>query len=64
LYRYRYSIDEDKFYWTKDFEDFLSNGNLVTNLRTPCHTAIRIVKKQDELNAILDDFELKYYNTQ
>jgi hypothetical protein len=55
-----YSIDEDKFYWTKDFEDFLSNGNLkVTNLRTPCHTAIRIVKKQDELNAILDDFELK-----
>jgi hypothetical protein len=55
-----YSIDEDKFYWTKDFEDFISNGNLkVTNLKTPCHTAIRIVKKQDELNASLDDFELK-----
>ena len=53
-----YSIEEDKFYWTKDFETFLSSGELkVTNLRTPCHTAIRIIKKQDELNCKLDDFE-------
>lgn len=53
-----YSIEEDKFYWTKDFETFLSSGELkVTNLKTPCHTAIRIVKKQDELKCKLDDFE-------
>lgn len=53
-----YSIEEDKFYWTKDFETFLSSGELkVTNLRTPCHTAIRIIKKQDELKCKLDDFE-------
>lgn len=53
-----YSIEEDKFYWTKDFEKFLSSGELkVTNLRTPCHTAIRIIKKQDELNCKLNDFE-------
>jgi hypothetical protein len=53
-----YSIDEDKFYWLDSFEDFLKTGELkVTSLATPCHTAIRIGKKQDDLNAKLDKFE-------
>lgn len=55
-----YSIEEDKVYWTQEFEEFLNTGQLkVCNLMTPAHTAIRIVKKADELNCKLDDFELK-----
>ncbi len=55
-----YSIDLDKVFYTKEFEEFLKTGELkVTTLRTPSHTAIRIVKKSIELNAILNDFELK-----
>lgn len=58
--RVGYSIDEDKIYWSKDFEDFLKTGELkISNLRTPAHTAIRIVKKSNELNAKMNDFELK-----
>ena len=57
--RVGYSIDEDKVYWDKDFEDFLNIGKLkVSNLMTPSHTAIRIVKKSKELNIELDTFEL------
>ncbi len=53
-----YSIEEDKFYWLKSFEDFLSTGDLkICSLTTPCHTAVRICKKQDELNAKLAEFE-------
>jgi len=53
-----YSIDNDEFYWTPDFEKFLETGNLqICNIKTPSHTAIRIVKKQSELNAYLSDFE-------
>lgn len=53
-----YSIDEDKFYWTKDFEDFINTGNLkVINLTTPSHTACRLAKKSKELNVRLDQFE-------
>lgn len=53
-----YNIEEDKFYWLKSFEKFLETGELkVSNLTTPCHTAIRICKKQDELNVKLDEFE-------
>lgn len=55
-----YSIDEDKLYWTKEFEDFLKTGELkICNLLTPSHSAIRIVKKSKELNVKLDEFELK-----
>jgi hypothetical protein len=55
-----YSIDNDRFFWTKEFEEFLQTGDLkVTNLRTPAHTAIRIAKKKRELNANLDFFEFK-----
>jgi hypothetical protein len=54
-----YSIEEDKCYWTKDFEKFLQSGKLkVCNLMTPSHTSIRIVKKADELNCELDHFEI------
>lgn len=54
-----YSIEEDKVYWTSEFEDFLNNGDLkVCNLMTPSHTAIRIVKKRKELDCKLDEFEL------
>lgn len=53
-----YSIDEDKLYWLDSFQDFLETGELkVTNLTTPCHTIVRICKKQSELNAKLDEFE-------
>ena len=55
-----YSIEQDKFYWTKEFEDFLKTGDLkMCNLLTPSHSAIRIVKKSKELNANLDPFELR-----
>jgi hypothetical protein len=55
-----YSIEEDKVYWTKEFEEFLQTGELkVCNLMTPSHTAIRITKKKDELDAKLDEFEFK-----
>ena len=43
-----YSIEEDKCYWTPEFEEFLNTGELkVCNLMTPSHTAIRIVKKRN-----------------
>lgn len=55
-----YSIDEDKLYWTSEFEDFLKSGELkVCNLMTPSHTAIRITKKKHELECKLDQFEYK-----
>lgn len=54
-----YSIEEDKCYWTPEFEEFLKTGELkVCNLMTPSHTTIRIVKKSKELDCILDKFEL------
>jgi hypothetical protein len=54
-----YSIEEDKCYWTEDFEKFLQSGELkVCNLMTPSHTSIRIIKKADELNCKLDHFEI------
>ena len=58
--RVGYSIEEDKFYFTKDFEDFLKTGELkICNIQTPSHTAIRIAKKSKELNAKLDELEFK-----
>ena len=57
--RVGYSIEKDKFYWTKDFEEFIRSGELkVSNLQTPSHTAIRIVKKRKELGAKMDKSEL------
>jgi hypothetical protein len=58
--RVGYSIEEDKFYITKDFEDFLNTGELkICNIQTPSHTAIRIAKKSKELNVKLDELEFK-----
>jgi hypothetical protein len=55
-----YSIEQDKIFWTKEFEDFLQTGELkVCNLMTPSHTALRIAKKMNELGAKLDEFEYK-----
>jgi len=54
-----YSIEEDKCYWTPEFEEFLKTGELkICNLMTPSHSAIRIVKKSKELDCKLDKFEL------
>ena len=54
-----YSIEEDKCYWTPEFEEFLNTGELkVCNTMTPAHTAIRIIKKQKELDCKLDHFEI------
>ena len=58
--RVGYSIELDKFYWTKEFEDFLNTHRLlVSNLTTPAHTSIRILKKSKELNIPVDEFEFK-----
>jgi hypothetical protein len=58
--RIGYDIDKDKLFWTSEFEEFLKTGELkITNLMTPSHTAVRIVKKSSELNAKLDEFEFK-----
>jgi hypothetical protein len=55
-----YHIDTDSFYWTKEFEEFLNTGELkLTNLGSPHHSAIRITKKRDDLNAKLDETEIK-----
>jgi len=54
-----YSIDNDEYYWTEEFEKFLETGILrITNIKTPSHTVLRIIKKADELNATLTEFEL------
>lgn len=54
-----YDIKTDKFYWTKAFEEFLKNGELrLINLSSPAHSAIRLVKKKKDLNAILPEIEL------
>jgi len=55
-----YDIESNRFYWTKEFEDFLKTGKLkFTNLGSPQHSSIRIFKKRDDLNAILDPDEIK-----
>jgi len=54
-----YKIEEDKFYWTEGFTKFITDGKLeVVNLNTPCHSAIRLAKKSDELGVELPKDEL------
>jgi hypothetical protein len=54
-----YDIDNDKFIWTKDFETFLRTDELrLTNLTSPAHSAIRLAKKKNDLDAKLPDIEL------
>lgn len=39
-------LDSRQAYWTKAFEHFIQTGMLeITDLKTPCHTAIRFVDK-------------------
>lgn len=55
-----YSIEQNKFYWTKDFEDFINTGKIkVSCANTPAHTAIRLVKKCHELGVEFDPFEIE-----
>ena len=54
-----YDIEKDEFVWTKDFEKFLETGELrLTNLTSPAHSALRLVKKKNDLDAILPEIEL------
>jgi hypothetical protein len=54
-----YDIDKDEFVWTKEFEIFLETGDLqLTNLTSPAHSAIRLVKKQSDLDCNLSELEL------
>jgi hypothetical protein len=54
-----YDIEKDKFTWTKEFEYFLETGKLqLTNLTSPAHSAIRLVKKQSDLDCELPELEL------
>ena len=55
--RVGYSIEEDKFYWDSEFEEFIETGNLkLSNILTPAHSAIRLVKKKVELNCNISLF--------
>lgn len=55
-----YIIEEDRFIWTKDYENFIKNNKIeLANVYTPHHTAIRIVKKSNEMNIKLDPLELE-----
>jgi hypothetical protein len=54
-----YDLSKDKFYWTKEFEEFLTTGEIkLINLSSPAHSAMRLVKKQIDLNAKLPELEL------
>lgn len=55
-----YLIEEDRILFTKEFEEFLINKTIkIVNATTPCHTAIRLVKKCDELGLKIDERELE-----
>jgi hypothetical protein len=65
-----YDLSENKFYWSKEFIEFLKTGEIkIIDLRTPAHTAIRLAKKKVELGAKVSEDEfgiakyvLKYKN--
>lgn len=53
-----YSIEEDKFYYTDAFIEFIETGELkVVDLGSPSHTIIRLFKKEEELKAKLNRLE-------
>lgn len=55
-----YLIEENKFIWTKEFEEFITQRKIkVINATTPRHTVVRIVKKSDEMQVELDNIELE-----
>ncbi len=50
-----WDLEREEAYWTKDFEDFFNTKELKVSLpNTPSHTALRLLKKRDELDARLD----------
>lgn len=54
-----YSIEEGRFYYNQNFLDFLETKKLkVTNLNSPHHTSIRIIKKKNELELEVDEMEM------
>ena len=55
-----YELETGKYLWTQDFEDFVNTGRIkVSNIGTPSHTAIRLVKKSKDLGVKMDEFEMK-----
>lgn len=50
-----YDLENKKAFWTKDFSEYCKTKELKVSLpNTPSHTALRILKKRDELGAILN----------
>lgn len=55
-----YSIENDEVFFTDDFVEFLETGKLkISNISTPSHTALRLMKKRDELGSDFDELEMK-----
>lgn len=55
-----YLIEEDRFIWTDEYEKFIEHHKIqIVNAITPHHTAIRIVKKSDEMQIPLEPKELE-----
>ena len=55
-----YDLETKQCYWTDDFQYYCNTKKLQVVLpSSPSHTAIRILKKRDELNAILEEKEIQ-----
>jgi hypothetical protein len=55
-----YLIEEDKFFYTNGFIKFLQTGKLeLVNLHTPAHSAIRLIKKAEELGVEIPKSEIE-----
>jgi hypothetical protein len=53
-----YIIEEDRFLIEDSFIKFIETKSIkIDNINTPGHTAIRLAKKKEELNAFVDKFE-------
>jgi hypothetical protein len=59
-----YDLENGVAYWTKEFEEYINTKELkITLPNTPSHTALRILKKRDELDAKLNiDEEFNFLN--
>ncbi|NBO22585.1 hypothetical protein EBU94_04495, partial [bacterium] len=58
-----YDISSDKFFWTKDFEEFLINKKLyVSTIITPVKTLSRIYKKSKEFSIPIERCEIDILN--
>jgi hypothetical protein len=53
-----YDLKEKKCYWTNAFAEYLKTKELkIVNASSPSHTAVRLLKKEKELDAILNTKE-------